>query len=520
MNMNESVHPISDANSAPERTPSARETAFAWVAVAIGYLFCRLFPISASPFGALLIIAAFYIAGGIFLRLTGAVQNRRSVFCLVTSIVFSLSLIVASDGLVHSLSVLWALGCFMMWVMLSYGGGLEKRAGGLLFYDVIKAMFAMPFASFAEFFRSLVPHRGKEGGGRIARQAGFALLGLLAAVIPTAIVILLLSYDEAFSKNIVLFVSGEMPERAVALLFAIPVAAYGYGAFISGIDKKHETRMRACDCRSFARTARFAPETMSCFAMLPLILVYAVFFASQWTYYVSAFSGRLPDGVDIYSQYARDGFGELCTVSGINAAVMIVVFAFTKRRDPDRHSPATRIFVGLLSVSTIILVATAISKMVLYIRVYGLTHRRVYASWFMLLLAAGFLIVLIKQIFPRVNAVCALLAVFVLFFGVLALSDTNGRIAQYNVDRYINGTLAMPGIGELQTLSNECGDSAIPEIARLSLAVRDRPECSDTQKAADTVLADWLDADTPDLLEMTLPRLRARRAAKNAMDKS
>ena len=260
---------------------------------------------------------------------------------------------------------------------------------------------------------------------------------------------------------------------------------------------------------------KFAPEVMACFAMLPLLTVYAVFFVSQWNYYVSAFSGKLPEGIDIYSQYARDGFGELCAVSGINAAVMITVSVFTRRRQPDRHSPATRVFIGLLSVSTLILIATAISKMVLYIRAYGLTRLRVYASWFMILLAAGFLIMLIKQIIPKTNAVCAMLAAFILLFGVLALSDPDRQIARYNVDRYIEGTLFLPDKDGIDRLVDECGDSAIPETVRLYTALEGRSDAENTRNAIRSTLSGWLKKDKAegtDILRTTLPKLLARRA--------
>ena len=273
--------------------------------------------------------------------------------------------------------------------------------------------------------------------------------------------------------------------------------------------------MSADACRKFSGTVKFAPEVMACFAMLPLLTVYAVFFVSQWNYYVSAFSGKLPEGIDIYSQYARDGFGELCAVSGINATVMITVSVFTRRRQPDRHSPATRVFIGLLSVSTLILIATAISKMVLYIRAYGLTRLRVYASWFMILLAAGFLIMLIKQIIPKTNAVCAMLAAFILLFGVLALSDPDRQIARYNVDRYIEGTLFLPDKDGIDRRVDECGDSAIPETVRLYTALEGRSDAENTRNAIRSTLSGWLKKDKAagsDILRTTLPKLLARRA--------
>lgn len=51
----------------------------------------------------------------------------------------------------------------------------------------------------------------------------------------------------------------------------------------------------------------------------------------------------------------------------------------------------------MLSIFTLILIATAISKMVMYISVYGLTQLRFYTTWFMLLLAVIFVMIIVKQ---------------------------------------------------------------------------------------------------------------------------
>lgn len=533
MNINESARPEmpdempASGINAPKRAPDIRETVFAWVFVIIGYIFCRSFPISARPVGTLIFLIALYAAGGIFLFLTGAKQTPRSAFCILTVFLFSSSLFISSNEFIHFLSTSWALGCFMIWVMLSNGGGLEKKAGELLFYDAVKAVFVMPFVSFGRLFASLIPRR--ENGAprvKIGRQIAFAALGILIAVIPTAMVTYLLSYNDDFnamSSRVMQFISGDILGRAASLLFAVPLAAYVFGAFASGIDRRYDKHMTADRCRSFSASLKFAPETMACFAVLPLIAVYIIFFVSQWNYYVSAFFGRLPQDVDVYARYASDGFMQLCVVSGINAAIMLTVSVFTVRKRGDRHSIATRAVIGLLSVCTLVLVATAISKMVLYIKAYGLTRLRVYASWFMLLIAAGFIVMLLKQIFPKIKVSCTLLAVFVVFFGVLAVSDPDGIIANHNIDRYIDGTLEMPNANGIEYLVTECGDSAIPGIARLSHELEQRGTNEKTKKAADEALRRWLLDDAKERTRFyygTLPKIKARIAASNAVKDS
>ncbi len=497
---------------ATKREVKTYETVFAWIALLLGYLFCRALPASRHPLGAMLVIFALYAVGGAFLISAHARQTPRSLFYLISPLLLSLSLFLSSNSFLHALTFMWALLCFTFWVTLSFGGGLEAHARDLLFYDFLKALLVMPFSSFGSLFRSLFPKRKKDGKG-YGKQVMFAVLGLLIAIIPTTIVILLLSYDNKFSNimNQIDLSVLDIPENIIYFAFGIPLAAYGFGAFISGSDRKHQQYMSAASCRKFSGESKFVPAIMACFAILPLILVYCVFFVSQWDYYLAAFAGKLPDGHDVYSLYAREGFFQLCTVSGINAAIMLLISVFTKRREDGVPTVIVRVFTALLSLSTIILIATAISKMALYITMYGLTRHRVYASWFMLMLAVAFVIMLIKQIFPKTNASLSLLIAFVLLFGVLALSCPDRLIAKYNVDRYLEGTLTNP---DANMLIGECGDAAVGEVIRLYRDVEERGNSTHYLDELRSLLENWRQKDQrkDDIFSVTLPRLMARRA--------
>ncbi|MEG2634277.1 MAG: DUF4173 domain-containing protein, partial [Oscillospiraceae bacterium] len=89
---------------------------------------------------------------------------------------------------------------------------------------------------------------------------------------------------------------------------------------------------------------------------------------------------------------------------------------------------------------TLIMIAAALSKMVLYISRFGLTRMRLYTSWTMLLMAVVFVLIIVwqfKQAFPliRISA-----AVFVVMFGVLCFSQSDYLIAKYNIAMYENGS--------------------------------------------------------------------------------
>lgn len=509
---------------APARIYKKHETVFAWLAFVIGYIFCTVIPPADAPLGATLFIAVLYASGVVFMVMSHVTITPRSVFWLTAGILPAAGLFLSSDTFTGTLAFVWSLGCFILWVDLAAGGGLEEHARELFFFDTIKAFLVMPFASLGAVFSASVgrgAHRAGDSSDGTATSGGrtfiYILLGIGLAIIPTVVVIGLLLYDNSFSDHlnaVIDFFGGDILNVIQRLIFAIPLAAYGFGALISAVDKKGERMMCADSCRRFAAGIRFAPVAMVCAAIIPLLAVYLLFFVSQWDYYLAAFGGRLPTGVDIYAFYARDGFFELCGVCAINAAVMAVANIFTKRRLPDRQSPAVRVVFATLSVSTIILIATAFSKLALYIDQYGLTRLRIYAAWFIAVLFAAFLIMLIKQIRPRTNATLCMIVAFALLFTCLTLVNIDGLIAGYNVSGYLDGRLTQLDTGVIAN----CGDSATPWIIRL------RDEL-DTGTDINASIRRWaldqlsrreqsLPDATRSIFEMTLPRILADRALR------
>ena len=128
----------------------------------------------------------------------------------------------------------------------------------------------------------------------------------------------------------------------------------------------------------FLRGIRSRSASFICFSSFPSL-----------SYFTGAFSNILPDGFS-YSSYAREGFFQLCAVTVINALVILCGDVFCRRREGRTHA-SVRSFITVLCVFTLGLIATAVSKMAMYIGIYGLTKLRVYTTWFMALLALLFM---------------------------------------------------------------------------------------------------------------------------------
>ena len=135
---------------------------------------------------------------------------------------------------------------------------------------------------------------------------------------------------------------------------------------------------------------------------------------------------------------------------------------FLKRKEDGTPSVAMKVYCTLLSGVTILLIVSALSKMVLYIKEMGMTPLRVYTSWFMLVLVVLFVLIILAQ-FRKLQFCRAAFAGFTLMFAVLCFSNVDGMIAKYNVNAYETGKLEKVDFGVLEDL----GDAAMVHVARL-----------------------------------------------------
>ena len=111
--------------------------------------------------------------------------------------------------------------------------------------------------------------------------------------------------------------------------------------------------------------------------MILLLLAYALFTYVQFTY---LFGGTLP--IDLtYSEYARDGFGQFVAVTLINFTLLGLSLS---KSEPGRAIKALQ---TLLIFASLIVLASAAWRMLLYVGAYGLTIRRVLPLWLMIYFA-------------------------------------------------------------------------------------------------------------------------------------
>ena len=495
-----------------KRSYTRRDFVFSLIFFLFGYLAANAMPFREKPLAIFLLTL---LAPVIAISLGGKGFFSRSPYFLgrlLTYAVAALAFLTSGNAVLRFFVMVLELVLFALLLYRPKSDQIHLADETILFH--IRNALMGYFRQFGALFGALVSGLSQgERAKKSWRTLGFVAVGLSVAILPTLIVVLLLSYDSTFYDliNSIFDVSFDnVFETLWKLLLAFPIGAVFFSVCSQNrFAAKPRTPHKAVSGHSVARPILYA-------AVTPILLVYALFFFSQKDYYLSAFTKILPEGFT-YAEYAREGFFQLCIVSCLNAVILLIFTYLIDKKEGEKEIPC-RIYSGLLSLFTLILVATALSKMVLYIDSYGLTHKRVYASWLMLVLAVIFLFFFIKQFARKLPIIKSTLLVVLISFLLIALPNTDALIADYNVDRYLEGELATVDVEEL----NELGVSSVEARLRLetywqeqigvlgtTALTEDEKASLETLSASLNQLATTLQDDT--LFAFSLPNARAKR---------
>ena len=176
-------------------------------------------------------------------------------------------------------------------------------------------------------------------------------------------------------------------DQGLILLLSFPVGAYLFG-LLAGTDRVDRDVLRklTSDWRHSLEALRRVPGTVWAALTGLFCLLYLLFFAVQFSYLFGGFVGRLPEGF-IVSEYARQGFFELCRVMAVNF-VLLWLSGHSVRKG-ERGERAVKLLSLLLLGESLLLAAVAFSKLYLYISCFGFTPRRLQSTWLVCLLAFG-----------------------------------------------------------------------------------------------------------------------------------
>ncbi len=444
--------PAASTEEPPKREFSKKDGVMALWMLAIGFLFVRLF-VMQSGIATTLFVLLFIGFAVWYIRANGGMKTVTSWIWATVTAVLGLSFTLRAGSFGFHLFVLL---CAVLFVAAGFSNPkpfVRRR----IILDSVSAGIVRPFSRFGRAPAAVVS--GIRNNGK--KQWLWALLGIGIAIPLTVIILSLLSEaDEGFEAILSSIrdwipeeIFGLSGENVVSAMLTFPVACYLFGLLYA-----HKERPQGLKISAKAYDAMHViPNVLAYTVLTPVCLIYPLFFFSQLPQYFAAFQQILPEGF-VYSSYARQGFFELCTVSLINLILITVSHFFVRSRK------AARIYNAILSVFTLMLLATAARKMVLYMDIYGLTVNRLLTCFFMAFLAVVFIAILLKQFIRRIPVASVAFTVGLLLIGLWQFGGIDQTIAEYNISRYESGELT---IGKSVDFLDDLSYGAVPAAARL-----------------------------------------------------
>lgn len=490
-----------------------RETISAFFAVALGFLFIKLTVAPIATDGRMGLGTSIFLLGLIIFTAVYPSEHRITpgrVLRTVIAIAFSVNVFLSSNLVIQFLDTVFVL-LIAAYESLARSDGRFEKIRRLFVTDMLSSLFVLPFRDYGSCHSAVVNAAKNTRKGNGVKNA---LLGLAIALPSTIVVcLLLMSADDDFADIISSSIFGNGFTDAFVfsfqLLISLPVGYYIYGLCRSSDKKYSAAAINDESCMNTIRSFRFLPHVAGVFSALPVCVLYVIFFYSQRAHYLSAFASRLPEDMESYAEYARQGFFELCMVSVINLAIIIAINLFCKYSEETGSGKTVRplslkVMTCVLSIFTLLLIATAVSKMVMYINVYGLTLLRVYTTWFMLLLAAVFVGIFLVNITSKINLAKLTVTVFTIMFAALSFCNIDGIIAGYNADRFIDGTLREFDVSMLYELSTGAASEALKvrscldrdEALRLTKIVSDKIDRAEEADSRTLTISDIIARDS------------------------
>ncbi|MFT9078120.1 DUF4153 domain-containing protein [Ethanoligenens sp.] len=408
---------------------------------------------AAVPLFALL----FYGAAAAWLRPSAQrLLNRQSIPLLLAVMALCIFCVAYDNSNLRAfnLCALWGLSLLSLSAMAGTGHRPVWWMGTGL--DILGQTFIYPFKYITRACVTLVSAAKDAKHGRAAARI---LLTLVIISPLLALAILLLTHADANFGWLLARIGQLFSDRFYQIISKLLLAALFTSPLFSLLFAvKYEKQPLTLRINSTPRGV-LDGLTVSV-ALWAFSILYLLYMLVQGSYLFSAFRQALPEGFT-YASYARRGFFELLGICLLNFVLLFFTLLLTKKQAKKLPRGANAA-VWIFSLLTLLLIATAGSKMALYVRQFGLTPLRVYTFWCMAAIGLAVVCILIKLAMPTFAFFRFACVGVLLWYLLLNVADVDARVADYNIARY-RATGGDLDTGLLFTLS----DSAVPAIVTL-----------------------------------------------------
>lgn len=438
---------------------TGKDAVFALLFFICGYCFVWLVHPFRLGFGATVFTVLFCLVALAYQKSRGVSLSGEGIFWFAAMLISGANFSLLSNVFLQSLNLLLLMSIAVYWAAVLNSTRLEPSLGGCFPADMVNQLFQVPFRNFGCAVKVL---RNETVKSRKSKTLFAVACGVFAAVPILCLVFSQLIQADAGFQALTQRIADSMGtgviEFLLRLLPAFLVGSYLFGLWYGNLQKRYVGIFTAESAKRFFQRQKKLPPALSLTVLFLLGAVYLWFLGFQAVTLFSAVQNHPSEGFT-YAEFARRGFFELCRVVMINLTVMLAAFFFTRSAQRQK---TMRLMNVVLSVETLMLIATALGKMMLYIAQYGMTQKRVYTSCFMIVLFLIFCLVIFAQ-FRKINLTRSVVALCCVSFLALCYVNADGWIAQYNVDRYLNGSLKHVDVAMMYSAP----DASVPAALQL-----------------------------------------------------
>ncbi len=396
------TQPLSESSTSPNIPVKLTDAIFFLISIIMGCLYMRF--VFMKGFGGFSSVFGFTVPFMLYCFAYFFLSKKKvSVFSIMSGtlvIILSIPFLLYSNVPSVIVLLIHALAAYTIFLLgQSEVNTIDK-------YFPAELFFSIAVKPFSCFFKCICSLRGLSGKKINKSKLLYIIAGLCIGFPIFAFTLSLLSAsDDGFKQtfqslincfdNINLFNQYGFPFPSVL------VSLYLFGGLFCAKFSLCNISRNSLD--KAAKNIKISPKTLILSAIIPVIFLYIMYFGIQFSYIFGGITGKLPENLT-YSGYARQGFFELCALCSFNIMVIFLAEAFA-RPDKEKTSCPESIkkISCIISVFTILLIISAIAKMVMYISVYGFTPKRIYPTVFLVYLLLFFSFVIIKRVNKRIN---------------------------------------------------------------------------------------------------------------------
>lgn len=437
---------------------SKSEYVLSIVSLILGFLYVKFAMFNCTGYFTTIVYSLVLTTIVVYLKSNHCIFSKHRVFKLILLYLFNTIFSITDDDAIKGLASVFLV---IEYTYIVYS--LNNSSPKYYLQAHIKALFKYPFDRFFKCPKALIQCVFvKDDNNKVKKNIFYIFVGLLITAPVTLIVsMLLMSADGGMEALLTSITNSILDSLDTSMLMQVVIGFFvGCMIFNMLYTNLHKNTTMYSDeaCNAYINHLRVCPNMIVYTALTPLCVLYTMYIFSQIGYFINAFSGNLY-GDYSYSEYARRGFFELSAIACINFVVIVISNALCKRLEANAKPKALKVFTVAICGYTLFIVSTAVSKMFLYIGEYGLTRLRLFTTWFMVLLAIGYVLIVVHQ-FKKFNLSKGFKVAFCTMFATLCFCHVDTIIAKTNVSLFENGYIKSLDTYILMQLS----DDAMPTL--------------------------------------------------------